>query len=83
MRKTSALRLRVSWRSNRILYPHTCPKHVRTVYAPLCQEHLGADAKIVPSVMAGLRDKIVLRQLKNRFPGGDPGPTVGGWYVRL
>merc|ERR1719174_1381329 len=38
------------------------------------QEHLGTAVKIVPSTMAGLRDKIVLRQLKNRFPGGDSGP---------
>ena len=50
---------------------------------PPLQEKLGIDAKIVPSSMAGLREQIVLRQLKNRFPGGNPGPTAGGWYVRL
>ena len=47
------------------------------------QEDLGINPKIIPSAILGLRTKIVLRQLKNRFPGGNPGPTAGGWYVRL
>ena len=62
-------------------YVGTATVFLPNVPSPL-QEKLGIDAKIVPSSMAGLREQIVLRQLKNRFPGGDPGPTAGGWYVR-
>jgi len=43
------------------------------------QEDLGINPVIIPSAVLGLRSKIVLRQLKNRFPGGNPGPTAGGW----
>ena len=47
------------------------------------QEDLGINPVIIPSAVLGLRSKIVLRQLKNRFPGGNPGPTAGGWYVNI